>query len=243
MLSAFWSATGGSGTSVITAACAVALARRAVETDHGPGARVADLAGDLPAVFGLGADPDVGLVDWLAAGPEAPTDALDRLLVDVGSGLALLPRGGRAVHAASAHPAPEAGAALAVALGHGSSPVLVDCGTAREPAVRALVEVADVSFVVLRSCYLSLRRAVQAPGLSRSAGIVLLDEPGRSLSTQQMSDVLELPVLVRVPVKAPIARAVDAGVLTTRMPDALARAANELVRCIGAATGRRGEAA
>jgi hypothetical protein len=243
MLTALWSATGGSGTSVITAACAIALARRLVDGEHGVGVRVADLAGDLPAVFGLGTDPDVGLVDWLMAGPEAPTDALDRLLIDVDAGVALLPRGGRSAQAERARPAAESGAALAVALAHGSSPVLVDCGGAREPAERALVEVADLSFVVMRSCYLALRRAVHAPMLACTAGVVLLDEPGRSLGAREVSEVLELPVLVRVPVKAPIARAVDAGVLTTRMPDVLARAANELVRHLGVGSGRRGEAA
>ena len=243
MLTAFWSATGGSGTSVVTAACAIALARRAVETDHGPGVRVADLVGDLPAVFGLASDPDVGLCDWLEAGPEAPVDALDRLLVDVESGLALLPRGGQADHLSSARPSPESGAALAVALAEGASPVLVDCGTAREPALQAVVEVADVSLVVLRGCYLALRRAVRMPVLQRTSGVVVLDEPGRSLTTQQISDVLELPVLVRVPVKHTIARAVDAGVLTGRMPEPLARVAHDLVRTIGIAPGRRGEAA
>ena len=67
MLIALWSAKGGSGTSVFTAACAVVLARDARD---GPtrGVRVADLAGDLPAIFGLGADPALGVADWLARG-------------------------------------------------------------------------------------------------------------------------------------------------------------------------------
>ena len=78
MLIALWSATGGSGTSVFTAACALVLARQARDAGLATGVRVADLAGDLPAVFGLGADPDVGLADWLDAGAEAPTEALDR---------------------------------------------------------------------------------------------------------------------------------------------------------------------
>jgi hypothetical protein len=72
---------------------------------------------------------------------------------------------------------------------------------------------------------------------------VLLDEPGRALSGQQVSDVLDLPVLVKVGFHARIARAVDAGVLTTRMPDPLNRAASELLRRVGALTSRRGEAA
>jgi hypothetical protein len=242
MLIALWSATGGSGTSVLTAACSLVLARQARDAGHGTGVRVADLAGDLPAVFGLGADPDVGLADWLDAGAEAPTEALDRLLVEVAPGVALLPRG-LGPRVPTTLPAPESGAALAVALTHGSSPVLVDCGTAREPAMRAVVEVADVAVVVLRGCYLALRRAVHAPPLEHTAGVVLLDEPGRSLGAREIGEVLDLPVLARIPVKDAIARAVDAGVLPARLPEPLARAASDVVRRLGVRAGRRGEAA
>jgi hypothetical protein len=239
MLIALWSATGGSGTSVLTAACSLVLARQARDAGHATGVRVADLAGDLPAVFGIGADPDVGLADWLDAGAEAPTEALDRLLVEIAPGVALLPRG-HGPRIATQLPAPESGAALAVALGLGPSPVLVDCGTAREPAARAVVEVADVAVVVLRGCYLALRRAVHAPPLEHSVGVVLLDEPGRSLGANEIGEVLDLPVLARVPVDKGIARAVDAGVLPTRLPEALARAATDAVRRIGVRAGHRG---
>jgi hypothetical protein len=227
---------------VLTAACALVLARQAREAGHGTGVRVADLAGDLPAVFGLGADPDVGLADWLDAGAEAPTEALDRLLVEVAPGVALLPRG-RGPRVPTTLPAPESGAALAVALTQGSSPVLVDCGTAREPAAGAVVEVADGAVVVLRGCYLALRRAVHSPPLEHTAGVVLLDEPGRSLGAKEIGEVLDLPVLARIPVKDAIARAVDAGVLPARLPEPLARAASDVVRRLGVRAGRHGEAA
>jgi hypothetical protein len=242
VLLALWSPKGGSGTSVFVAACAVVLARDAREPGSGGGARVADLAGDQPAIFGLGADPDLGLLDWLGAGPQAPTEALDRLLVEVAPGLGVLPRGGTARVLAPVAAA-EAGAALAVALRDGPVPTLVDCGTADEPATRAVVEVADVSVVVLRGCYLGLRRAVRSPALPASAGVVLVEEPGRSLSARDVSEVLDLPVLARVPVKQTIARTVDAGVLAGRLPDALARPALDLLQRSGLAHGQRGAAA
>jgi hypothetical protein len=247
LLTAFWSAAGGSGTSVLVAACAVVLARSHHAADP-TGVRVADLAGDLPAVFGMAHDPDVGLVDWLAAGPAAPTEALDRLLSEVAPGVALLPRGGGRSSPPASEPSmspPDGacGAALAVALAQGASPVLVDCGVARDPAAQGVVEVADVALLVVRPCYLALRRAVHAPSLRHSAGVVVLDEPGRSLAANQIGEVLDLPVIARIPVKAPIARAVDAGVLTTRLPEPLARVATDITRRIGLASGRRGEAA
>ena len=236
MLVALWSPKGGSGTSVLAAACSLVVARSA------GAARLADLDGDQPAIFGLGAEPPIGLVDWLYAGAEAPTEALDRLAVEVAPGVALLPRGGSERTLAPV-PAAEAGAALAVALRDGPVPTIVDCGRAAEPATRALVEVADVSVVVVRGCYLALRRALRAPALARSSGVVLVEEKERSLSEKEVTDVLDLPLFARVPVRTPIFRAVDAGVLVARMPEQLARPASALAHRVGLTTARRGAAA
>ncbi len=135
MLIALWSATGGSGTSVLTAACSLVLARQARDAGHATGVRVADLAGDLPAVFGLGADPDVGLADWLDAGAEAPTEALDRLLVEdarAGVVASMLPRG-RGPRVPTVLPAARAAARpLGIAAGAG-----VVAGAGRPAAPRA----------------------------------------------------------------------------------------------------------
>ncbi len=189
MLIALWSPKGGSGTSVFAAACSLVLAR------HCDGVRLADLDGDQPAIFGLGADPPTGLADWLAAGPEAPTEALERLTVEATTEIALLPRGS---------------------------------------AERSLAPVAAAEAgAVVRGCYLALRRAVHAPGLARSSGVVLVDEAGRSLGAREVADVLDRRVLARVPVRAAIARAVDAGILAPRLPDALARAATEMLAELG----------
>lgn len=226
MLLALWSPKGGSGTSVLAAACALVLAR------HGAGARLADLGGDQPAIFGLATDPPAGLTDWLAAGPEAPSEALERLAVEAARGVVLVPRGGAARSLAPVAAA-EAGAALAVALRDGPVPTVLDLGTATAPAARALLEVADAAVLVVRGCYLALRRAVHSPGLARSAGVVLVQEPGRSLGAREVSDVLERRVLAHVPVRTAIARAVDAGVLASRLPDALARPASEVLGSLG----------
>jgi len=226
MLFALWSPKGGSGTSVLAAACSLVLAR------HSDGVRLADLDGDQPAIFGLGADPPTGLADWLAAGPEAPTEALDRLAVEATHEIALLPRGS-AERSLAPVAAAEAGAALGVALRDGPAPTVVDLGAAVAPAARALLEIADASAVVVRGCYLALRRAVHSPGLARSAGIVLVDEPGRSLGAREVAEVLDRRVLARVPVRAATARAVDAGVLAARLPDSLARSATEMLDGLG----------
>lgn len=188
MLLALWSPKGGSGTSVLAAACASVLARSG-------GCRLVDLAGDQPAVLGLGTDPETGVAQWLAAGPEAPVDALARLATEVAPGLHLIAAGAPRVLAPAA------------------------------AAARMVVEVADASVIVLRGCYLSLRRAVHHPLTRRAVGVAFVDEPGRALGPNEVREVLERPVLTRVPVRGPIARAVDAGVIAVRTPEPLARAA------------------
>jgi len=225
VLVCFWSPKGGSGTSTIAAAAALVLAR------HGS-VRLADLDGDQPAILGLAADPEQGLRDWLVTGPEAPTDALDRLAVDAGRGLALLPAGGGDVARASA----EAGAALGVALQGDPRTTVVDVGAlgvGRAPALHALVEVADASVIVARGCYLTLRRAVHLELTANASGAVFVDDGGRALGAHDVANVLGVPVLATVTLRSSTARAIDAGVLSTRLPDALARPVREVLRRIG----------
>jgi hypothetical protein len=225
LLVCFWSPKGGSGTSVIAATAALVLAREG-------SARIADLAGDLPAVLGLATDPEQGLRDWLRIGAEAPTDALDRLALDAGRGLTLLPAGAGDVASAS----PEAGAALAVALRADPRPTVVDVGVLHaqsHPALHALVEVADAHVIVVRGCYLALRRAVRIDLTARASGAVYVEEVGRSLGVRDIANVLGVPVLACVGVRASTSRAIDAGVLPTRLPDALARPVREVLRRVG----------
>jgi hypothetical protein len=230
VLVCFWSPKGGSGTSVVAAAAALVLAREGA-------ARIADLAGDQPAIFGLAAEPDPGLRDWLHIGPEAPTDALDRFAVDAAGGLTLLGAGTGGLTAP-----PEAGAALAVALANDHRPTVADAGVVgpHPDAIHAFVEVADASVIVVRGCYLALRRAVAVELTARASGAVFVDEPGRALGPRDVASVLGVPVLATVALKASTARAVDAGVFAGRLPDSVARPAREVLRRIG---GLREEAA
>jgi hypothetical protein len=230
VLLALWSPKGGSGTSVVAAALALVSAARG-ET------RLADFAGDQPAILGLPPLTSLAtLVDWLAAGPSTPTEWLDDMAIPVVPGLALLP-GGPGAGAAS----PEAGAALAVALRDGGVTV-VDGGSGADGvdgAARAVVDVADLALMVIRPCYLALRRAVADPRLGSSAGAILVADPGRALGADDVAAVLGLPVVGRVPVRSEIARAIDAGVLLDHLPAPLATAAGSVLdRLAGLANGR-----
>lgn len=210
MLVACWSAKGGSGTTVVAAALATVL------SSSSPGGGVlVDLAGDVPAVLGLAEPEGPGVADWLAAGSTVPPDALGRLEIAVAGGLAIVPVGG---------PLPDApgrGEVLAALLSADARPVVVDCGSAPVGARLAVAAAATHSLLVLRPCYLALRRAVASP--VRPSGIVLVEDEGRSIGRREVEDALGVPVRAVVAHDRRIARAVDAGLLARRLPGVLQR--------------------
>jgi Flp pilus assembly CpaE family ATPase len=214
MVLACWSVKGGSGTTVVASALALRLARAT------PPVVLADLAGDVPAVLGRPDPSGPGLADWLAAAPAVAPDALSRLTVDAGHGLGLLPwRGGD--DAAALDIATGAGGRLVDALRAAGHNAVVDCGSAMSPLTAEVIEAATRSLLVVRPCYLALRRAIGAP---RPSAVVLVAERERTLSAADVEDVLGVPVVATVDWDPTIARAVDAGLLATRVPRPLERA-------------------
>ncbi len=213
MLVACWSVKGGSGTTVVAVSVACLLARHAAR-----GAVIADLAGDVPAVLGLAEPPGPGLAEWLAAGEDVPTDALGRLEVEGPAGLRVLPLGHDPLPVGANRRAELLGALL----GSDGRPAVADCGVGPTGVGLAVAGSASVSLLVLRPCYLALRRAVTTA--IRPTGVVLVDEPGRSLRAGDVEDVLGVPVRAVVRVDPAVARAVDAGILASRLPKGLGRA-------------------
>lgn len=216
MLIACWSPKGGSGTTVIACGLAAVLSRT---TRSSSGVVLADLGGDAPSVLGLPEPTGPGLAEWLAAGPDVAATALSRLELDAGGGIRLLPRGA----VAGSAPRPGAGRAEALleALSGDARAVVADCGPAGEGAGLALAAGAGVSLLVLRPCYLALRRALAAP--VRPSGVVLVSEPNRSLGRRDVEEVLGVPVRAEIALDPAVARAVDAGLLARRVPRGLER--------------------
>lgn len=210
MLIACWSAKGGVGTTVVAVSLASLLARTAGES------LVADLAGDVPAVLGLPEPSGPGLGDWLAAGDAVPADALARLEIAGPAGVRVLPAGAAADGASAGR-----GDVLAALLAADARPVVADCGAMPSGARLAVAAGATVSLLVLRPCYLALRRAAAFP--LRPSGVVLVDEPGRSLTVADVESVLGVPVRAVVDLDPAVAKAVDAGTLGARLPRRLQR--------------------
>jgi hypothetical protein len=209
MLVSCWSSKGGAGTTVVAATLALVLGRSRAD-----GALLADLAGDAPAALGL-CDPDSpGLAGWLSAGPDVPPDALHRIEVRAADGVGLLHRGTGPL-------LPERADVLARLLAGDGRAVVVDCGTDPTGAALTVAASATRSLFVTRACFLSLHRAVSLP--LRPSGVVLITEPGRALGRTDVERTVGAPVVAEVAVDPQVSRAVDAGLLTTRLPRNLAR--------------------
>ena len=206
---ACWSTKGGSGTTVVAAA--LALSRAAT----GASVRLVDFAGDLPAALGIVEPDSPGVTDWLVA-RDATTDDLMQSFIPVTSRVTLLPLGTQPTLALTDADAMR----LAHALATDASCTIVDVGT--HPNAAAICAQATKSILIVRPCYLALRRATRSTITSDS--VIVVQEPGRALTTRDIEGVVGTKVTATIPVDPTIARAVDAGLLSSRLPIALATA-------------------
>jgi MinD superfamily P-loop ATPase len=185
------------------------------------GSLLIDLAGDCPSAMGLPEPTGPGLTEWFAAGAEVPADALGRIEHQVSEHVALLATGRGSVEGV------DRAQSLLEILATEERDVVLDLGrivgatgTMSEVAA-ALATGAEQSLLVTRPCFLSLRRALASP--VRPTGIVLVTEEGRALGRREVEDIIGVPVVAEVPIESSVARAVDAGTLSMRMPRGLER--------------------
>ena len=190
---------GGSGTTVSSAALGLLLAAR-----HRGGGYIVDLNGDLPAALGL-PEPD----------GTAPCE--------VNSALRLLSR------PMSSDATEMQWLSLATEISSLSGPVVVDLGTLHPG--KPLVDAATATYLVTRPCYLALRRATSllAHGTSSIDGCILIEEPGRALTSKDIEVVLRVPVVAALPLDSAVTRAVDAGLLASRVPKSLDDGLGDLI--------------
>ena len=212
MLTCCWSVKGGSGTTVVAASLALLAASAP------GGALLVDLAGDVPAALGLPQPSGPGVRDWLSADAGVDADAIEHLSQPATPGLRVVPAG---AGDGEGPPSRSRVELLARTLAEQEVAAFVDLGVPG-PAWQPLLARADTSLLVLRPCYLALRRATALA--SRPTGIVLVREPGRALGRREVEDVTGVRVLAEVDVEPSIARAVDAGLLASRLPRGLSRA-------------------
>jgi hypothetical protein len=210
---------GGVGLSVVVAAVACQLSIEQPVT-------IVDFAGDQMDIFGLGAEPATpGVVDWLLADESVAVSALGHLAVDVGRTLRIISTGTTSFVGGAD---PQRCTELVRSLSAGGT-VIADLGVVNpDPlASTSLIAAAgDRTTLVVRACYLALRRARSIPMVVDD--VVEIVEGGRALTTVDIEAVLGQPVTARLPFDPQIARAVDAGLMRRRLPRSLRRLVTDL---------------
>ncbi|MDE0604072.1 MAG: hypothetical protein OXI18_06660 [bacterium] len=220
MLISMWSLKGGQGTSTAAALAAICAAQ---ERDRP--VRLVDFGRDQPAIFGTAEIADSGLARW--ARSDLSADALGRELVELTPNLSLLPKGTGPINGRRADE-------LVEWLKQDGTTV-VDMGTLglghnddwQDGLEHKIMAASDQSILVTRACYLALRRTVSLP--LRPSGVVLVAEAGRALTRSDCERAIGTPVVATLAIDPNIARAVDAGMLRTRVPMESARALSALV--------------
>ena len=209
-----WAAKGGSGATVVAAALALTSGRSTL---------LVDLDGELPAALGIPEPDRPGIDDWLAS--DAPASHLSDLQIALDPHVDLLPFAQLRTDGRRA-PKParrderwmELSGWLAERQRDGLD-VVVDAGTGEPNAV--LAAAVDCRLLVTRPCYLALRRASRAA--TTPTGVVVVDEPGHALSTRHVERAVGAPVVAVIDFDPAIARAVDSGLLATRLPRVVGR--------------------
>jgi len=218
MFWSFCSPKGGVGVSVTATAVAARLARTSPVL-------VVDFSGDISELLGIDTHTKPGVGDWLHADAQVGVEALDRLVLDGPNGLRLLPVGERDRSGVTT----ERLVQLVSHLG-AMSMVVADVGVVGDlPMAWGSVVCAagDRTTLVVRACYLGLRRARRL-GVSVDE-LFEVREPGRALGTLDIETVFHQPVVARCPVDPNIARCADAGLLAGRVPRPLRRAVDDLL--------------
>ena len=207
-----WSVKGGSGTTVVAAALALVLAQR-----HEAGARLIDMSGDTPSALGMSEPASEGIAEWLSAADHPGVEALNNLMLPVTAHLGVIPRGNNVIVPSLVNL--DRLRDLAEVIAQSTMPTVVDAGSGL--AAIPIIEHATRSLLIIRPCYLALRRASLLT--TKPHGIIVITEPGRALGVHDVESVVGAPVLAEIPFDPAIARAVDAGLLAGRVPTLLAK--------------------
>ncbi len=213
MITVCWSPKGGTGTSVVAVGLAIAHNR----CEGRNKAVIVDLAGDIPAILAMDGT-SIGVSEWIA---EPSACDLNELLVEYGESLRVLPRG----HSHLPEHRSGAWSRLALeleALSKNGSIIVVDAGIGPIPV--EFEPLIDHSYLVVRPCYLALRRArliERSPRAHVSPELIVVSEPNRVLTFSDIESVLGYRIAAKVRLDPDVARRVDAGVISMRPPKQL----------------------
>lgn len=202
----FTSPKNGNGVTVTAASYALLSAIRGTRTV------LIDLCGDQPAALGMQEPSEPGVNDWLSETSSGDASQLLTLGRECMGGLLVVHRGSQFI---SGEPR---WSALADAIASLPYTVVVDAGVGQLPT--QLTHSATKVITVVKPCYLTLRRATQLPTPS---SVFVVKEDGRALTVKDVGHVLNAPIDAEIPYEPAIGRAVDAGLLPSRVEQLLGR--------------------
>ena len=213
MFTICWSCKGGSGTSVVAAALAAVSALTTPTI-------LVDLAGDQPALLGL-TTPEQGISEWMSNKMQLE---FGDLLMKCSRNLSVAARGSEVLPDHNSGDWNHLCRALSQIHDQAIN-IVVDAGIS--PVCKTLWEVAEAQYLVIRPCYLALRKAVEQ---NRSTtGVILITGGDRVLTRRDVQSVLKTEVIAEIAVDPEIARRVDSGLLHSRIPSALSAALSPLL--------------
>lgn len=198
-----WSAKGGSGTTVVATALALGLSSTAPTT-------LVDLSGDLAAVLAAPAGP--GVFDWMGSSVSTAS-SLAALRSEIVEGVGLIPAGERPVAIDDA-----AWRRLAAAL---DEHTVIDAGIGPPPV--ALAQRATASLLVIRPCYLALRKAIDMAGDTPPTGVIVIDDVNGTYRAAEIARVVGAPLVARVSIDPAIPRCIASGTARHRFPAQIVR--------------------
>lgn len=85
----------------------------------------------------------------------------------------------------------------------------------------------DKRILVIHPCYLALRRAMRND-LSVYDGVITFTQEGRALTSRDLRDILDKPIIANIPWIPEIARSIDAGVFARRIAKSYIKASMEV---------------
>ncbi|MYA40995.1 MAG: hypothetical protein F4Z31_04500 [Gemmatimonadetes bacterium] len=211
MRTAVYAAKPGQGTTV----AAVLLALEVARQPDGPDRVVlADFAGGIDDLIPPQRS-SAGIAEWLAGDRTAA--GLDSLVEPLDGRLGLL-RSGR-----GPWPNPEGGAAAVLAGWLAEQHIVIDAGTlAADPhtggtpaqkLAREIALQAEQRILVTQPCRLALIRAASGAPLPAPDTVVVVSQPDRRLSTEDIERAVGRPIAATIPWSSHIAAAADAGEL------------------------------
>lgn len=202
----FTSPKNGNGITVTAASYALLSALRGSRTV------LIDLCGDQPAALGMPEPTSAGIHDWLSEDSSGDATQLLSMGREATNGLLVIHRGAQFITGEPRW------SALGEAIASLPYTMIVDAGVGHLP--HELTQVATKVITVVKPCYLSLRRATQLP---TPTSIYVVKEEGRALTVKDVGHVLNAPIEAEIPYEPAISRAVDAGLLPSRVEQLLGR--------------------